>query len=75
METLLALILVIREGNPRVTIEPHPKVPVIFSMTREKADDQTVEFYMIWDIAKLMSRHYIGAWAGLMRSILIVQNR
>ena len=46
METLLAL-LVIREGNPLVTSGPHRKGPVILSMVREKAVDQTVELYMI----------------------------
>ena len=41
-ETLLAL-LVIRDGNPPVTSRPRRKGPVIFSMTREKAVNQTVE--------------------------------
>ena len=69
METFVAL-LVIREGNPPVTTGPHRKGPVILSMIREKADDQTVELYMIWDTAKIMSHYHIGAWAGLMWSIL-----
>ena len=49
MVTFLAL-LVIREGNSPVT---NGKGPAIFSMIREKAVDQTVELYMIWDTAKL----------------------
>ena len=70
METIF-LLLVIREGNPPVTSGPHPKGPVIFSMIREKAVDQTVELYMIWSIAKFMSRYYNGAWAGLMWSVFL----
>ena len=58
METLFAL-LVIREGNPPVTSGPHRKEQVIFSMVREKAVDQAVELYFIWDTAKLMSRYSI----------------
>ena len=69
METFLAL-LVIREGNSPVTIGPHHKGPVIFSMIHEKAVDQIFELYMIWDTVKLMSRYHDGAWAGLMLSIL-----
>ena len=70
METLLAL-LVTREGNPPVTSGLHPKGPVLFSMIREKAVDQAIESYMIWDTAKSMSRYYIGAWAGLMWSFFL----
>ena len=69
METLLAL-LVTCEGNPPATSGPHRKGSVIVTMIREKAVDQTVELYMIWDNAKLMSRYHNGAWAGLMWSIL-----
>ena len=69
METLLAL-LVIREGNPPVTNGPRRNDPVIISMIREKAVDQTVELYMIWDTTKLMPRYHNGSWAGLMWSIL-----
>ena len=69
MQTLLEL-LVIHEKNPAVISGPHCKGPVIFSMIREKAVGQTVEFYMIWDTAKLMSCYHNGAWAGLMWSIL-----
>ena len=35
-----------------------------------KLADETVELHMIWDTAKLMSRHHNGAWAGFMWSIL-----
>ena len=69
MGTLLAL-LVTREGNPPMTSGPHRKGPVIFYMIRQKAVDQTVGLYMIWDTAKLMSRHHNGACAGLMWLIL-----
>ena len=68
METLLAL-LVIREGIPLVTSGPHRKESVLFSVIREKAVDHTLESYMIWDTAKLMSRYHDGAWAGFMWAI------
>ena len=64
METFLAL-LVIHEGNPPVTSGPHRQGPVIFSMIREIAIDQTDELYMIWDTSISMSRYHNDAWAGL----------
>ena len=54
-----------------LTSGPHPKGPVISPMIHEKAIDQTVELYMNWDTAKLISRCRNGAWAGLMWSIFL----
>ena len=65
MEALLALPAT-REGNPPETSGPYRKGPVMFSMIREKAVDQAVELYMIWDTAIFMSRYCSGVWAGLM---------
>ena len=42
------------------------KGPVMVSMIREEAVDQTVELYMISDTGTLMSRYCNGAWAGHM---------
>ena len=39
------------------------KGPVMVSMIREKAVDQTVELYMISDTGTLMPRYCNGAWA------------
>ena len=66
MEKLLVLP-VIREGTPPVTGGPHRKGPVILSMIRENAVDQTVELYIIWDTAKLMSRYHRQIIGGKLR--------
>ena len=68
METLLAL-LAIRDGNPLVTSGPHRKEPVMFSMVCEKAVDQTIELYTIWDTKISISCYCNGASAGSIWSI------